>query len=247
MERILVEQVIASRAGLGPAGWPCQPASWPCQAPAPSVRKEEAEGGCGVIGIAASVPVAGKHLFQALVQMRNRGNGKGGGAALVGLSPADYGVTAQLLRDDYLLAIAYIDPTSRADVERSHVEPFFHVDHVHEFPQVDVPGLPVRPPQAVAYFVRVKDAAWQAFAREKGLHGLERAAIEDELVYQNTYKLNKAFYASLGEKRAFVLSHGKDMLVLKMVGYAEDVIRAYGLEEVRAHVWIGHHRYPTKG
>jgi glutamate synthase domain-containing protein 3 len=32
-----------------------------------------------------------------------------------------------------------------------------------------------------------------------------------------------------------------------MVGYGDDVIRAYQLEDVRAHVWIGHHRYPTKG
>lgn len=67
------------------------------------------------------------------------------------------------------------------------------------------------------------------------------------LITHNTYRLNKAFYVSLGEKRAFVLSHGKDMLVLKMVGYGDDVIRAYRLENVRAHVWIGHHRYPTKG
>src|SRR6185295_19422485 len=47
--------------------------------------------------------------------------------------------------------------------------------------------------------------------------------------------------------RAFVLSQGKDLLVLKMVGYAEDVIRYYRLEDFTAHVWIGHHRYPTKG
>ena len=36
------------------------------------------EGGCGVIGIASSEKIAGRHLLQALNQMRNRGNGKGG-------------------------------------------------------------------------------------------------------------------------------------------------------------------------
>ena len=51
---------------------------------------------------------------------------------------------------------------------------------------------------------------------------------------------------SAGEKRAFVLSHGKNMLVLKMVGYGNDVIRHYQLEDFQAHVWIGHHRYPPK-
>ena len=44
-----------------------------------------------------------------------------------------------------------------------------------------------------------------------------------------------------------MLSHGRDILILKIVGYAEDVIRYYGLEEMTAHVWIGHHRYPTRG
>jgi hypothetical protein len=54
-------------------------------------------------------------------------------------------------------------------------------------------------------------------------------------------------YAAAGEKRAFVLSHGKDLLVAKMVGYGDDVLRTYRLEALRAHVWLGHHRYPTKG
>ena len=51
----------------------------------------EAEGGCGVIGMAASTPVRGSHLLQALQQMRNRGNGKGGGIAAVGLDPEFFG------------------------------------------------------------------------------------------------------------------------------------------------------------
>ena len=71
--------------------------------------------------------------------------------------------------------------------------------------------------------------------------------MEDEIVFQNTYKLNTAYYESTGEKQAFVLSHGKNLLVLKMVGYGDDVIRYYQLEDMHAHVWIGHHRYPTKG
>ena len=37
------------------------------------------------------------------------------------------------------------------------------------------------------------------------------------------------------------------MIILKIVGYAEDVIRYYRLDDVTAHVWIGHHRYPTRG
>jgi len=93
----------------------------------------------------------------------------------------------------------------------------------------------------------VKKEALDSFAAEKELQGLDRAALEDEFVYQNTYRLNVKYYSSLGEKKAFVLSNGKDMIVLKLVGYGDDVVRYYRLEDFRAHIWIGHHRYPTKG
>ncbi len=235
-QREIAERLIVSRKGLRGELEPSRPA-----------RKAEAEGGCGVIGIASSVPIPGRHLLQSLVQMRNRGNGKGGGVALVGLDPAAFGVTAEVLRDDYIVNVAYLDPTARADVERTHIEPVFEVDRVHRFGRGALPGVEIEPPEALAYFVRPRAEALAAFAGERGLSGLPPDVVADELVYQNTYRLNRAFYASLGEKRAFVLSHGKDLLVLKMVGYGDDLVRAYSLEDLHAHVWIGHHRYPTKG
>ncbi len=56
----------------------------------PERRRTEdaAEGGCGVLGLAANVPVSGRHVLTASTQMHNRGNGKGGGIAMVGLDPA---------------------------------------------------------------------------------------------------------------------------------------------------------------
>ena len=51
---------------------------------------DAAEGGCGVVGLACEIPIAGRHLFRSLEQMRNRGNGKGGGVAMVGLDPAQF-------------------------------------------------------------------------------------------------------------------------------------------------------------
>ena len=69
-------------------------------------RRDEdaAEGGCGVIGLASEIPVAGRHLFDSLEQMRNRGNGKGGGVAMVGLDPEQFGVDAATLSESYLYA-----------------------------------------------------------------------------------------------------------------------------------------------
>jgi glutamate synthase domain-containing protein 1/glutamate synthase domain-containing protein 3 len=219
-------------------------------------RKAEAEGGCGVIGIASSERIPGRHLFQALEQMRNRGNGKGGGIAAVGVVPEDLGVTQEILENDYLLTIAYLDTSSRREVERSCIEPTFDIHHVCSLPTTRDPRilerLDVRPPEIFLYFGRVKPEVIEGFKKRNGLEAAltpptSTESIEDEIVYQNSYRLNRAFYASTGEKRAFVLSHGKNMLVLKMVGYGDDVIRYYELENMRAHIWVGHHRYPTKG
>ena len=219
-------------------------------------RKAEAEGGCGVIGIASSERIPGRHLFQALEQMRNRGNGKGGGIAAVGLVPGDFGVTQEILENDYLLVIAYLDTTSRPEVERTCIEPTFDIHHACSLPATSdssvLKRLDVKPPEVCLYFGRVKPGVIESFRKRDSLEGAwtppaSAEGMEDEIVYQNSYRLNRAFYASTGEKRAFVLSHGKNMLVLKMVGYGDDVIRYYQLEDLRAHIWIGHHRYPTKG
>jgi glutamate synthase domain-containing protein 1/glutamate synthase domain-containing protein 3 len=234
--RALAERIIASRAALRSGH--LQPEA---------ARKAEAEGGCGVIGMVCAEAIPGRHLLRALRQMRNRGNGKGGGVAMVGLVPEEFGVTPAVLREDYLLAVAYLDASVRPEVESTHIHPTFLVDHSVSLPIVALPGLPIGPPQAVAYFVRVRPEAAGAFAAQIGAVDVPREMLHDELVYQNSFRLNRAWYSSLGEKRAFVLSHGKDLLVLKMVGYGDDAVRAYGLENLRAHVWIGHHRYPTKG
>ena len=71
--------------------------------------------------------------------------------------------------------------------------------------------------------------------------------IEDEFVSRNSVRLNRKFYSSLGEKQAFVLSHGRNVMILKIVGYAENVVRYYKLDDFPAHVWIAHQRYPTRG
>ena len=57
------------------------------------LKKDAEEGGCGVTGFIASIPVRGRHIYEPSVQMHNRGNGKGGGIAAVGLSAESLGVT----------------------------------------------------------------------------------------------------------------------------------------------------------
>jgi glutamate synthase domain-containing protein 1/glutamate synthase domain-containing protein 3 len=233
------ERIIASRKGLM-AGL----------APLPAPKAAE-EGGCGVVGLAASVPVAGRHLIAPARQMHNRGNGKGGGLAAAGLSPAQMGVSPEVLRQATLLQIAYLDAGARAEVEQDAILPHYDVLQAYAVPTVDdyrqVPDLEVEPPDVVRYFVRAKPDALARFAAGQGLLGLDARQVEDEYVYRNSFRLNQRFYASLGEQRAFVLSHGRDLLVFKIVGYAEQAAAYYRLEDLQAHVWIAHQRYPTKG
>jgi len=208
------------------------------------------EGGCGVVGFASSIPVGGRHIFEPSIQMHNRGNGKGGGIAAAGLVPEQLGVDAAILRNDYILQIALLDPEVQNQVEKTFVTDHFRIDHQVRLDPVadyrDV-GLEVRPPDVVRYFVRVKPKVLSRFAEGSDLKEAPLRIVEDEFIFQNSFKLNQNFYASLGEKRAFVLSHARNLMIFKIVGYAEQVVQYYGLEDFQAQIWIAHQRYPTKG
>ncbi len=219
--------------------------------PAGRIQKAADEGGCGVTGFACSVPVAGRHIFQPSVQMHNRGNGKGGGIAAVGLDPETMGVSQEILDDDYLIQIAYLDDEARPTVEARFITEVFQVDHARRQPTIenwqDLPGLMVKPPEVWQYFVRVKPEVLQHFIQRHKLYEVPWRKVEDEFVAQNCYKLNEAYYASLGEKKAFVLSQGRNIMILKIVGYAEEAALYYNLLDFKAHIWIAHQRYPTRG
>ena len=214
-------------------------------------KKHEEEGGCGVTGFISSIPVSGRHIFEPSVQMHNRGNGKGGGIAAVGLSANDLGVTQNILDTHYMLQVALLKPESRPAVEAFSIEPFLEVTKAERIPTLDdyrgVEGLEVKPPDVWRYFVRAKRSALDRFIQENGFHDIAPEKVEDEFIYQNSFRLNQKFYASLGEQEAFVLSHGRNIMILKIVGYAEQVTQYYLLEDFKAHGWIAHQRYPTKG
>ena len=152
------EAIVRARADLRPSG------PWFRQSP-------EAEGGCGVTGFACTIPVGGKHIYEPSIQMRNRGNGKGGGIAACGLVPEEMGVSRKVLEDDYILQVALLDPQARGEVEKRFIEPYFDIDQGGMVSTVssyrDVPLLDVRPPDVARYFVRVKPAVLAGFAAEK--------------------------------------------------------------------------------
>ena len=224
---------------------------WMLASRIPSARNAlEAEGGCGVVGLASSVPIAGRHILEPLHQMHNRGNGKGGGIAAVGLSPEQMGVTQKVLEGDYLIQVAYLKPSVREALENEFIKPFYKVDKKYKVETTSdkrfVSSLEITPPEVWRYFCRVKKEALDEFVKKNKLGALDPRKAEDEFVFQTSFRTNYKYYASK-EMTAFVMSHGRNMIVMKIVGYAEDVIRYYMLEDLIAYVWIGHQRYPTKG
>jgi glutamate synthase domain-containing protein 1/glutamate synthase domain-containing protein 3 len=236
MENKDIIRLLESRRKLSPPG---------------STKKLEMEGGCGVVGLACDEKIPGKHIRQSLIQMHNRGNSKGGGIAAFGLNSSQCGVSQKILEEDYLIQVAYLDPSVRHQVEKEFIFSNLDVHSSSPLPALKdyraVAGLDLKPPEVWRYFCRVKDEALSQFILKNNLDALERQKAEDEFIYQNSYQLNNKFYTSLGEKRAFVLSHGHNMIILKIVGYAEQLIEYYQLENMKAHIWVGHQRYPTKG
>ncbi len=219
--------------------------------PFPLPRQSEAEGGCGVIGFVSTIPVSGQHIIEPSRQMHNRGNGKGGGIAAVGLCPEDFGVSAKILEEDYLLLIAFLDERVRPYLERNFIEPYLEVHQGERMPTLsnyqEVEGLESKPPEVFRYFVRVKEKVLNEFRKRHGLSPYDPRQAEDEFIFQNSFRINKEFYNAGREKKAFVLSHGRNMFILKIVGYAEQAAQYYKLANWRAHIWIAHQRYPTKG
>jgi glutamate synthase domain-containing protein 1/glutamate synthase domain-containing protein 3 len=216
-----------------------------------AVFDTEAEGGCGVTGLACSIPVRGKHIFEPSKQMHNRGNGRGGGVAAMGFDHRMLGVSKEVLEEAYILQVAVLENGIIKDLEQFFINPFFNVELSERIPCIDdyrdIAGLHVQPPDVWRYFVRVKPELLNDFIIRNHLERLSEREAEDEFVYQNSIRINNKYYDALGKQQAFILSHGRNFFILKVVGYAEDVVRYYKLDDFKAHIWIAHQRYPTKG
>ncbi|MFA5399928.1 MAG: glutamate synthase [Dehalococcoidia bacterium] len=240
MKRELIERLLDSRAGLARELQPATPD-----------RKIEEEGGCGVVGFCCSHPAAARHIYEPSRQMHNRGNGKGGGIAALGFVPEQLGVSREVLEDCYMLHVAFLDAGILNELEGKYITPYFEVRARQRLDTVDdwtaVEGLEARPPDVYRYFVRARADALDAFIEKNKLNSLPREAAEAEFINQNSVRLNQEYYASLGEQKAFVMSEGRNIMILKVVGYAEAIVKYYKIEELRAHVWIAHQRFPTKG
>jgi len=241
MNRQMIDELMLSRQRL----------NGDLNLPFPVRYKGEEEGGCGVVGFCCTELVAARHIHEPSKQMHNRGNGKGGGIAALGFVPEQLGVSRDTLDNYYMVHVAFLDTGVRADLERKYISPYFNVAASRQLETIDdwtsLPALEARPPDVWRYFLRVKPQVLDSFIAKNGLTLLSRDEAEDEFLSQQSVRLNQEFYASLGEKKAFVMSYGKNIMILKVVGYAEAITEYYKIDDLRAHIWIAHQRFPTKG
>src|SRR5512136_230939 len=117
----------------------------------PTDARRTLEGGCGVIGIIGTTPLEGRYIIRSCEQMRNRGNGKGGGVAAVGLF-GDF-------RNHYAIHIAFLDESVRPELEADFLRRHFTVDKAERqlsLEDHEAVGLEVRPPVVWRYFARVR-------------------------------------------------------------------------------------------
>jgi len=158
-----------------------------------------------VTGFACSIPVRGKHIFEPSRQMHNRGNGRGGGIAAMGFDPRMLGVSPEILEEDYILQIAVLEEgvmgtfivnlSSRGSTSTSRKR-----SPHRRLPRHQRPGGSA--PDVWRYFVRVKPEVLNSFISRNGFEGLSQRKAEDEFVYQNTFRLNKAYYDAFGKQKA---------------------------------------------
>jgi len=103
-----------------------------------------------------------------------------------------------------MLHIALLDPAVAQEIEnpissRMLIDKFEKLDTIDDYKSI---GLEVKPRDIMRYFVRVKNDVLDKFITDENFKSLDRRDAEDEFVYQNSFKINKQYYASLGEKKA---------------------------------------------
>ena len=159
---------------------------------------------------------SGADIITAIGNMRERGNGLGGGFAVYGLYP-DYA-------DKYALHLMFLDKEARTETEK-YIGENFLVAKEEKIPTRKTNGV-VNPPDLRRYFVGVP-------------------SLKDSEISEDDYVIRCVMHINTKIDGAFVFSSGKDIGVFKGVGYPEDIGRFYCLEDYEGYLWTAHGRFPT--
>lgn len=160
----------------------------------------------------------GSRIIRAMIPMRERSNGLGGGFAGYGIYPE--------FRDFFALHLFFDDSAARKSCEQ-FLKDHFEIVHDEKIPTRTIPAI-TGEPIIRRYFVAPLKSVLAA-----------QQVDEREYVARMVMRLNSQIPG------CHVFSSGKNMGCFKAVGYPEDVGRFYRLEEYGAYSWTAHGRYPT--
>lgn len=178
---------------------------------------DKAFDGCSLFGMMnlEGTRFSARDPVKAIANMRERGNGLGGGFAAYGIYPEH--------KDDYAFHIMYLSKEAKEKTDKLLRENF-EVIHDEEMP---TRAANVRdPPLVWRYFVQ---------PRKRRLGGQS----EEDYVIEKVMRINT------DTGKAFVFSSGKNMGVFKGIGYPEDIADFFRLEEYEGYLWTCHGRFPT--
>ncbi|MCD6352247.1 MAG: glutamine amidotransferase family protein [Armatimonadetes bacterium] len=182
-----------------------------------NLYNERNRGACGLIGwmSRSGRKQNGEAIMEAIANMRERGNGLGGGFAAYGIYPQ--------WADQYCFHLMYGDQSARSRTEDLLAERFEVVHHEE---------IPTKPHS------NITDAPilWRYFLNPARVAA---GVNDDDYVVQAVMDIN------VGIEDAFVFSSGKNMGAFKAVGYPEDVGRFFMLDHYEAYIWTAHARFPT--
>jgi len=173
---------------------------------------------CGVIGLINTdrQPVDGSVIWRAIANMRDRGNGLGGGFAAYGIYPQ--------FADFYALHIMYDSRAHARDVEE-YFDGRLEIHHAEEIPTYKTAVITDHP-----YFKR--------YFVSPPTHRPGHQADDD-------YMVDIVMHVNTNVEHAFIVSSGKNMGVFKGVGFPEDIAEFFRIDQYQGHIWTAHNRFPT--
>lgn len=176
--------------------------------------------GCAIAAVISTEGrrMDGSRIIRAMIPMRERSNGLGGGFAGYGIYPE--------FRDFFALHLFFDDSAARKSCEQ-FLKDHFEIVHDEKIPTRTIPAI-TGEPIIQRYFVAPLKSVLAA-----------QQVDEREYVARMVMRLNSQIPG------CHVFSSGKNMGCFKAVGYPEDVGRFYRLEEYGAYSWTAHGRYPT--
>jgi glutamate synthase domain-containing protein 1 len=174
---------------------------------------------CGLFGImdTSGRRFGGQGVIAAISNMRERGNGLGGGFAIYGLYPqyANY----------YAFHAMCVDRDALSRL-KDFLEERFGMVYEEEIPHRSTPGI-TDPPVLWRYFLHVNP------------HQLQGGESEQDYVVRQVMAINTDLEGT------YVFSSGKDMGGFKGVGHPEQLAEFFCLEEYEGYTWLAHSRFPT--